>query len=189
MKKLLVYVFVLTLLLFGCGGEKPPYGVGIESGTGYFTFQGNISSIHFPEALQYFSSHSIKKVVIEIHSLGCSLFEVWRIVSLMELYSDNIKYETRVYGIAASGGLVIFIAWDKRLVSKRASFMWHNLPGHMSKEDNKFFDDGVNRYIAIRSGVPLEQIEGKIREDGNQKDWYFGAKEAISLGIAHGYIE
>lgn len=187
MRKKNIYLFAFILILFfGCYNTGPS-GVRIENGIGTYLFSGVMSSYDFAKVLEYFSSHRVKKVIIEIHSPGGSLFEVWRIVSLMEEYENKIEYETRVNGIAGSGGFLVFLMGNKRLTSKHATFMWHNKKSPViSNEANKFFDDATNKFVASRTGMTLEEVQEKI-QNGN-KEWYFGAKEAISLGVATGYI-
>ena len=188
MKKLFIILLIAVLFLFsGCDkAEMPPYGAAIRDGVGMFVFNGNISSTHLPAALVYFSEHNVKRVVFEVHSSGGRLYEVQRILSLLEDYGDAIEYETRVYGNAGSGGLMVFLAGDKRLISRHATFFWHNLNSAQPDDIDKFFDDRTNGYIASRTSLSIDQVREKVKEN---KDWYFGAKEAIALGIAHGYIE
>ncbi|HEA68479.1 hypothetical protein LCGC14_1265410 [marine sediment metagenome] len=188
MKKRLILFTVCLLLFFGCDKTKMPYGVGVKNGVGSFVFKGTIASTYIPDALKYFSKNNIRQVVIEVHSPGGSLFEVWRIISLLESYDNEIKYQTRALGLAGSGGFMVFLAGDERLVSRHASFMWHNTKGYgIDEEANKMFDDRSNAYIASRTDMTIDQVREKIKN--GEKDWYFGAKEAIALGIAHGYIE
>ncbi len=193
MKKLVI-LFVLLGLSVGCASapvvtkELMPYGVSVKDGVGFFTFEGVINSTHFPRALKYFSAHGIKRVVMEIHSGGGSAYEMWRIISWMEEYND-IKYETRAYGIAGSASFLIYLAGDIRLVSRYPTFMWHKTQGYLSEEILKLFDGRANAYIASRTGLTIDEIRAKIEDGDKTKDWYFGAKEAIALGIAHGYIQ
>ena len=189
MKKLLITI--LTVLLFlsiGCGKDVPPYGVSIKDGVGFFSLTGTLSSTYLPGALAYFSTHGIKKVVMEVFSGGGSSYEMWRIISWMEEYSD-IEYETRTYGMAGSAALLVYLAGDIRLISRHPTFMWHKAQGYLSKEILRLFDDHNNAYFASRTGLAVDEILAKIEDGEKNKDWYFGAKEAIALGIAHGYIK
>lgn len=184
MKKLLIIPIVLLFLFAGCKTEVSPYGASIKGGVGFFTFNGKLSSSYLPGALKYFTAMNIKKVIMEVHSPGGSLYEMWRIVSWMEEY-DKIEYETRAYGMAGSASLIIFLAGDKRLVSRYPTFMWHNIA--RSGAGAELLNKKDNAYIASRTDLSVEEILEKI--DNDEKSWYFGAKEAIALGIAHGYIE
>ncbi|KKN08050.1 hypothetical protein LCGC14_1060730 [marine sediment metagenome] len=184
MKKLLIMSTILLFLFIGCVKNVQPYRASIKDGVGFFTFEGTLTSMYFPGALEYFSTRNIKKVVMEIHSPGGNIYEMWRIISWIEKY-DNIRFETRVYGIAASAGFVIFLAGDERLVSRHAIFMWHNLASFTAGA--RLLNKANNGYIASRTILTIEQVLEKITND--DKDWYFGAKEAIFLGIAHGYID
>ena len=190
-KPIIIVLFLLILLLVGCAKEKPPFGASIGNGVGYYTFNGPISSTYVHRSIEYFIKRNVKKVVIEVHSPGGSLFEVWRIISLLEEHGDKLTYETRTNGIAGSGGLMIFLAGDKRLTSKHATFMWHNTEGILSTDDRNLFDIACNEYIAKQTGMTAEEVMEKISTNGDtiKKDWFFGAKEAISLGVAHGYID
>jgi len=186
MKKLFVILFALSILLVGCTKETIPYGVSVKDGVGFFTFEGPLTSRYLPGALEYFSTHGIKRVVMEMHSPGGSFYEMWRIIAWMEAY-DNIEYETRTYSLAGSAGLIVFLAGDIRLISHYPTFMWHNVQSYVPEEVKKFYNERNNTYFASRTGLTVEQIQEKIESAGG--DWYFGAKEAIALGIAHGYIE
>ena len=185
----LALVLIVGVTLQFTEKSQPPYGATVENNTGIFTFSGVIASGLIHQALNYFLDNNIGNVVIEIHSPGGSLFEVWRIISLMEEHGDRLHYETRVYGVAGSGGFMVFLAGHERLISRHAVFMWHNTEARMSAEDNKFFDDACNEYIASRTGMKVAQIEAKLKDGEAKKDWYLGASEAIALGIAHGYID
>ncbi|HEA69774.1 hypothetical protein LCGC14_1398510 [marine sediment metagenome] len=189
MKKLLIIPLIVLLFLFsGCDKAEMPYGVSVKDGVGFFTFNGTLSSSYLPEALKYFSARNIKKVIMEIHSGGGSTYEMWRIISWIEEYSD-IEYETRTYGMAGSASLLIFLAGDRRLISRYPTFMWHKTQGYFSKAILELFDGRSNAYFASRTGLTIDEIRAKIEDGEKDKDWYFGAKEAIALGIAHGYIE
>ena len=192
--KILICLLLIVAITVGATLQlkeqsQPPYGATVENHTGIFTFSGVIDSASIHAALNYFLDNDLEKVVIEIHSPGGSLFEVWRIIALLEEHGDKLHYETRVYGVAGSGGFMVFLAGDERLISRHAVFLWHNVEARMSAGDNKFFDDASNEYIASRTGMTFKQVEEKITNGERKKDWYFGAKEAIALGIAHGYID
>ncbi|KKM73322.1 hypothetical protein LCGC14_1411720 [marine sediment metagenome] len=187
--KSVIVVLILALFLFaGCTKSDMPYGVSVKDGVGFFSFQGTLSSSYLPGALKYFSAHNVKKVVMEIHSGGGSTYEMWRVIAWMEEYS-GIEYETRIYGMAGSASLLVYLAGDRRLVSRYSTFMWHKTQGYFSKAILDLFDGRANAYFASRTGLTIDEIRAKIEDDEKEKDWYFGAKEAIALGIAHGYIE
>ena len=184
MKKLLITSTILLFLFIGCVKNEQPYRASIKDGVGFFTFEGTLTSMYFPGALEYFSTRNIKKVIMEIHSPGGSIYEMWRVISWMEEYED-IRFETRAYGMAVSAGFIVFLAGDNRLVSRHSIFMWHNLAN--DTEGAKLLNKANNVYIASRTALTVAQILKRI--DNDDKNWYFGAKEAIALGIAHGYID
>ncbi len=185
-KSIIVLIALGLFLFIGCGKNKAPYGVSVKDGVGFFTFNGTLSSSYLPGAIKYFSARNIKKVVMEIHSPGGSMYEMWRIIAWMQEYS-GIEYETRIYGMAGSAGLLVYLAGDVRLTSHYPTFMWHNSQSFLPDDVKKLFDDRMNTYFASRTGLTAEQIQENIESGGGE--WYFGAKEAISIGVAHGYIE
>lgn len=159
--------------------------------TGYFYLQ-DISDRHFREAIDYFYIHQPEKIVLEIHSPGGSLFDAWRIKGMIdEATVKGLKIETRIYGLAASAGFLIFCAAPERVATETAELMWHELiTGEMfaikspaDKEDEakvlRHLQDVANNFIANKSKVPKETLDAKIRK----KEFWISGKEAFEMGF------
>ena len=127
----------------------------------------------------------IHKVVIEIHSQGGPLFEAQRIVNLMQYWqSKGVTIETRVYGMALSAGFYIFVAGDRRLVSRDADLMWHTIQGVGDDAILKHLQGIRHRYLASRGNLTVEELDEMV---ANRDIWMSG-KDAVKYGFADGYL-
>jgi len=162
------------------------------SGNGRFFLQ-NINDTSFRESLNYFYEQRIKKVIIEIHSPGGSLFNAWRIKGMIdEAISNGIRVETRLYGIAASAGFLIFVSGQDRVTTPTAECMWHELitgewlaiKTPSDKEDEakilRHLQDVANSFISGKSTMSKDELDAKIRK----KEFWISGKEAFELGFA-----
>ena len=177
--------------------EPPNEFTTIEGDIGhFFLYDPMITAQPFVEALRFFVDLDIKRMVIEIHTPGGNIFAMQRIVGYMDSYRDKIVFETRVYGVAMSAGLIIFLAGDERYMSKNMAFiLWHNpkMSGGNPYTDPppekvqmlKSFKDMGDGYIASRSKITINRVRLEIDDN----IWVIFAKEAIELGLATGYIE
>jgi len=167
---------------------------GIKTGHYFLT---DINDGAFRDAVDFFYLHDIKKIIIEIHSPGGSLFDAWRIIGMIdEAMSNNIDIETRLYGFAASAGFLIFMAGTDRIVSPTAECMWHELmTGEFlaiktpsDKEDEakilRHLQNVANEFIANKSKMDKDTLDAKIRK----KEFWISGKEAFDLGFATGII-
>lgn len=136
--------------------------------------------------LGYLDSHGIKKAVIELYSPGGNAVETIRIVSLIRSWQNGGgKVETRLYGAAVSGGFMVFISGDVRLVDRYAHLMWHAAQGGSDEDMLKHIQDVANRYIASRGKITKHQIDKKIK-DG--KEWWMSGADAVEYGFADGFL-
>ena len=138
-----------------------------------------------------------KKLVIEVHSPGGSLFNAYRIVSMIQdMQSDGFIVETRCYGFAASAGFYIFCAGNKghRLASPNAEFMWHELltfamfqvstPSSTEEQSRvlRHLQDTANGWLATVSNLSKEEIDGLI----HKKEFWLRGTDMVTYGFADG---
>lgn len=163
---------------------------------GYFSV-AELSSNNFKKFFDYLSYKKINYAVIEIHSIGGSLFEALRIINLMSFWEkEGNIIETKVNGVALSGGFIVFIGGTKgyRNMSKFANLMWHEIttfemfaikistPSDKEEEARvlRQLQDYINSWIATRGNLGKTQIDEKIRK----KEWWMNGEEAIKYGFA-----
>ena len=171
-----------------------PSGAKIKDSVGYYTLEA-IDSERFEKALTYLKQHGMKRIVVQIYSPGGSMMGAWKIIGLMrEAQAEGIVIETRVYGLAASAGFLIFASGTKgyRLATPTAELMWHELlsfklfdiSGPSLKEYEakvlRHLQDNANNFIASVSNLSKGKIDELIR---NKEFWMNGA-EAYKNGIA-----
>uniref|UniRef100_A0A6M3JSY8 Putative protease n=1 Tax=viral metagenome TaxID=1070528 RepID=A0A6M3JSY8_9ZZZZ len=140
---------------------------------------------------------AIKKVALEIHSPGGSLFDAYRIVSMIQaMQEDGYIIETKCYGFAASAGFYIFAAGNKghRLASPNAEFMWHELltfamfsvstPSSTEEQSRvlRHLQDTANNWLASVSNLTKEEIDALI----HKKEFWLRGSEMIKYGFADG---
>jgi len=153
----------------------------------------------FRDITDYLSWHpEIKKVIAELHTGGGSIMDAWRSVGIIrEMQSRGVHVEMRVYGLAASAGVILLVAGDTRLVSNNAEIMIHKIwtftmfdvktPDSSQDQADvlKHFQDNINQFLRDRTDLTDDQLDNKIFK----KDWWMTGKMAIELGIATGSIE
>jgi len=96
-------------------------------------------------------------------------------------------------GIALSAGAFIYLACHERLTLPRATFLLHS----GSAENISGTADQIQSYNAqykkqvkqlkdwlLECGLPKKLVDSKMRGE-----WFFDAKEAVELGVAHKIIE
>lgn len=151
---------------------------------------------------RYINWHTeITHVIFEIHSPGGALFDAWKMVGLMlewEKGKPGRIVETRVYGLAASAGSLVFMAGTPghRFVSPNAELMFHELlqfqrwviESPSDKEDAakvlRHLQDNLNGFIAERSNIKREDLDKLMRK----KEYWLTGKDAVEVGIASGII-
>jgi ATP-dependent protease ClpP protease subunit len=179
--------YCLEIVQESVGG--PPVGYVEISGTG---------STKFRLIADYLGWHpEIKKVIVELHTGGGSIMDAWKSIgTIKEIQSKGVHVETRVYGLAASAGVVLLVAGDTRLVSPNAEIMIHkvwtftmfDIKTPDSSQDQadvlKHFQDNINRFLMDRTNLTEDQLNDKIFK----RNWWITGAEAIELGIATGSI-
>ena len=167
----------------------PPVGYVEITGTG---------SAKFRVIADYLIWHpEIKKLIVELYTPGGSVMDAWRSVGIIrEMQAKGVHIEMRVYGIAASAGVVLLVAGDTRLVNPHAEIMIHKVwtfqmfdfktPDSSQDQTDllNHFQNNINQFLRDRTNLTEEQLNDKIFK----KDWWMTGAEAIGLGIATGSI-
>ena len=159
---------------------------------------GSFIGTDLEEFLSYLNYHpEVKKVIIDIHSGGGSLFVGYQAVGVLKSWYDRFEIETRVQGFAASAAFFIFCGGETRLVSPQAELMWHELitfsmfdvSGPSDKEDQakvlRHLQDTANLMLAEISKLTKDELDKKIRK----KEYWLRGSEAVKVGFATGYIK
>ena len=164
-----------------------------------FYMLSNINSDAIKEVLDYTYYHNLKKVIIEIHSPGGSLFGAWRIVGLFRSWIDRgMIIETHVNGFAASAGFLIFTSGSDgyRFVSPQAELMWHELmtfemfkistPSSQEEQARvlRHLQDTANEWLASKSHLTKDQLDEKVRK----REFWLNGQEAVEMGFADGFL-
>jgi len=169
--------------------DGPPVGYVEINGTG---------AVKFRQIADYLLWHpEIKRLIIELHTGGGSIMEAWRSVgAIKEMQAVGVEVETRVNGMAASAGVILLVAGDKRLVNPNAEIMIHkiwtftmfDIKTPDSSQDQadvlKHFQDNINAFLRERTKLTEEQLDSKIFK----KNWWMTGRQAVKLGIATGLI-
>lgn len=131
-------------------------------------------------------------IILKINSPGGDVYSSMSIVSCVEsLKQQGFTIHTFAQGMAMSGAFKIFIAGSKRLCRRWTHFMCH--------QPNQF-EYGFASYIdQERKAEVMREIWGKLKDivcsytkialsqlddiTEKNKDWYFWAEEAVSLGV------
>jgi len=98
-------------------------------------------------------------------------------------------------GYVASSATMIFAAGKNRLVSKYATFLFHNITEQCSSwrsykelqiaaEGLKIDDSVLERFITGNTDIPVEKYK-ELVESGR----YIGSEEMVASGLATGYID
>lgn len=96
-------------------------------------------------------------------------------------------------GIAMSAGCFIYLACQERLTMPKATFLLHsgsaeNISG--TAEQIQSYNAQYKKQVKqlkdwlIECGLPKKTVDSKMRGE-----WFFDAKEAVELGVAHKIIE
>ena len=96
-------------------------------------------------------------------------------------------------GIAMSAGCFIYLACQERLTMPKATFLLHsgsaeNISG--TAEQIQSYNAQYKKQVKqlkdwlIECGLPKKTVDSKMRGE-----WFFDAKEAIELGVAHKIVE
>jgi ATP-dependent Clp protease, protease subunit len=129
-------------------------------------------------------------IEIFINSGGGSVSDGFAIIDAMEMSDTPII--TYGMGTVASMALAIFVAGDHRVASRHTRFMYHgvaygmmgDMPAHKARmEEVELMQRMYNSLMRERTDFPQEQMDKICADSG--KDYYFSAKEAKKLGVAH----
>jgi len=141
---------------------------------------------------------NVERIVLEIASVGGSLFDAIHICSILEeLKSKNIIVETRVYGFAYSAAFLLAVSGTKgeRYVSPIAQLMWHEISqssqaqqissSMIAAQANLMarFQKQANSIVVENSKISQEKLEKLLREKGKESLWING-REAVKYGFA-----
>uniref|UniRef100_A0A6M3KXE9 Putative protease n=1 Tax=viral metagenome TaxID=1070528 RepID=A0A6M3KXE9_9ZZZZ len=179
------------------GIEMPAFGMKLNKDSVYYLIK-DIESDPINKIFRWVQEHpAIKKITLEIHSPGGSLFDAYRIVSMIQaMQEDGYIIETKCYGFAASAGFYIFAAGNKghRLASPNAEFMWHELltfamfsvstPSSTEEQSRvlRHLQDTANGWLASVSNLTKEEIDALI----HKKEFWLRGSEMIKYGFADG---
>jgi ATP-dependent protease ClpP protease subunit len=95
-------------------------------------------------------------------------------------------------GIAASSGCFIYLACHERYTFPTAEFLLHKGAGRFEGDYNDVVAAIINyqrqieelgKFVLSRTNIPEDVFEANF-----ENDWYLSAKEAVDLGVAHGFI-
>ena len=180
--------------------DYPTYGMYASGDTAYYLIR-EIKSNPIADIFTWVRRHKeIKRVVLEIHSPGGSLFDAYRIVNMMQhMMSNGYVIETRVYGFAASAGFYIFASGSKgyRFAAKNAECMWHELltfamfqvstPSSTEEQSRvlRHLQDTANTWLSEVSNLEKEKIDELI----HKKELWLRGNEMVEYGFADKLME
>lgn len=133
-----------------------------------------------------------KPIKLYVQSYGGDIYSMWALIDI--ILSSKTPVHTYCTGYAMSAGFKIFLAGEKRFISKHAVLMYHQLSGwnwgkykdlKENLDDLKIDQEAIEDYVASRTKISKKELK-KIRE--TKKDFYIRADKAIELGVAHEVI-
>lgn len=142
------------------------------------------------EALKEYRPEPIE---IFINSGGGSVTDGFAIIGAMEMSDTPII--TYALGLVASMALAIFVAGDVRIAHRYARLMYHSISygmlGHITEHEQQMKECDLlqrqyNSLMYDRTKLTKEKLDS-IR--AMKHDYYFGAREAVKLGVAHDYMK
>lgn len=131
------------------------------------------------------------KFYIQSHGGECD--DMWTLIDIM--LNSKTPIHTYCTGYAMSAGFKIFLAGEKRFISKHARLMYHQLSSYIcgkyqvmdeDLQELEIIQDQIESYVLSRTKFTKKDLK-KIRE--NKTEYYIRADEAIKLGIAHEVIK
>jgi len=157
------------------------------------------------DAFWYMERNGIKKMVMEIFSGGGSVYFALRDKNYIdEFKAKGIEVETRLYGLAASAGLVMFLTGDTRLMSPHANIMWHEIQSvkimfgmgisfeistPSDKEDEarilRFMNDNLQEYVASRCKLSKDDLDLLVKK----REMWINHEKALEYGFATGLLQ
>lgn len=128
-----------------------------------------------------------KPIVLHISSYGGSVLDGFSLISVMK--SSSTPVDTVVEGYAMSMGLVIASQGCQRSCHALSTYMLHQMSTEMGgrmkdiEEDmaeNSRIQSVLFELLLDRTKLTKAQLNKNKRA---KKDWYFGADEALNLGL------
>jgi ATP-dependent protease ClpP protease subunit len=160
----------------------------------------DINSEAVEKTLVYLNRYpECKKLIIELHNPGGSMFGMWRIVSLMDSFKARGGIiETQCQGFSASASFIVFVNGSKghRFVAPESFHMWHEAmslsmfdikTASSTEEEAKLmrkFQDAAHNWLAARSKVSKEKLDQLV----SKKEYWLTGTEMVEMGFADGYI-
>ena len=127
-------------------------------------------------------------IQLHINSYGGSAYDGWNIISYMT--SSLTPIHTYLYGYAMSMGLALFVAGDKRHMSKYSTLMYHELSSRLegTREEMKRaqfeydrLQDIYDSFLIDRTKLTLDTL---TEHQSKVSDWYIDLETALELGLA-----
>lgn len=135
-----------------------------------------------------------KPIRIFINSYSGIVYDGSGIVSAIERSKTPVYTITDDYVMSMGLGLAIFIAGHKRFCGKYANFMYHELSTiaigknqeiERVSQENRRLQKMYDELITSRTHIKQSKLNS-IKKKG--LDWFFGAEEALELGVVHEII-
>jgi len=156
-----------------------------------------INNVEIRNVISYMMEHNVKTLMIDIFSPGGSVIAAMDILGYMRAFEDwGGIVETRVLGMAASGGFIIFVGGTPghRTAAQNANLMFHQISlkefsfGAMSYKDvkdlldfMKYLQDTCIRMLSKRSYMTEKEIYDRIN---NNKEFWMTGEQALEFGFA-----
>ena len=160
----------------------------------------SISDSSIEEVFSYLSRHQeVKKLILELHNPGGSMFGMWRIVSLMDSFkAQGGVIETQCQGFSASASFIVFVNGTKgrRFVAPESFHMWHEAmslsmfdikTASSTEEEAKLmrkFQDAAHHWLAVRSKVGKDELDKLVAK----REYWLTGKEMVEMGFADAFI-
>jgi ATP-dependent Clp protease protease subunit len=126
-------------------------------------------------------------IELVVNSNGGAVYDGLSIVAAIE--SSKTPVYTYVYGYAMSMGLLIAVSGHKRLCSKFATFMYHQISTkpygkleevRSSLEESLRLEAIYDDYLLSRANIRKSDLDEVKRL---KKNWYISAEEALALKL------
>lgn len=127
-------------------------------------------------------------ITLVLNTTGGNLIVTYGIIDLLELYKGPIT--TIVTGYACSSGALIFMAGDKRLMTKRSLLMLHHMTVYFEgpypntksfqKSNDIYYDLTLEHILKYSQCLSEKEIKAKILKS---EDNWLSPKESIELGL------
>ena len=135
-------------------------------------------------------------IVVHINSDGGCYRSALNIYELLR--TCNKQVITHVTNTCYSAAVIVYLAGELRYVTKQSHFMIHEVSCEPDEDEKAFTlqfyermaaelradSNAMFRLFVERTNLSLKEIRKNI-ESAPGKDWYFEAKKAIEMGVAH----